>query len=263
MLPVGQILKLGDYRLRGVAVLAAGDPEPDPWAVFDAKARRAPAAAADAAPTRTGRRRRGRPIRRLGLREHLRPGRAGRRPARPMRWAGGDLPPFFLGLGLDRARGPLTQGELEAIGPADAPRPAGRAAAAAQRGRRVEQELRAEDRTVVGAAGQQSAAGTDWPRRPSCATCSADGPRASASCRRSGPWRELAGRTGGAPRRPCAAAARAAPSEPPCRSSSPRRSRSGCWAAAPSCSNGPGLGRLLARLRRAAPGHGRVGAATA
>lgn len=164
VLPAGQVLKLAEYQVT-VAPIEAAPPEPeeDPWAVFDrdgsgiaAVPEAVRASLASASPEAD-------PFGEWGFETTLGPGgpQGGGLDASKLGVAT-DLAPFFRGLGLDPQRvGPLSEGELEAVGQLV------RAAVAGilelrQATTNVTQELKAEDRTMV-AAQDNNPLKAEWP----------------------------------------------------------------------------------------------------
>jgi len=146
VLACGQTLRLAVYRLTVEAVAGAGN-DADPWAVFDLEPSGGPASEGP-----QGTATEDDPFGEWGFETTFGPAGAGGGPLDASKLGkAADLAPFFHGLGLDPARvGPLSQGEVEAIGRLVRAAVLGllethRAAAG------VKQELRAEDRTMVAA----------------------------------------------------------------------------------------------------------------
>jgi predicted component of type VI protein secretion system len=153
VLAPGQTLRLAEYSL---SVSGASDkPGTDPWAVFDGEA----AGAVSAPASSPGSQAAGQPqassegaddpFGDWGFETTFGPGAPGGGPMDADGMAAGGLPAFFHGLGLDAASvGPLTQGELHAIGQLVRTLVIGvlqlNAAATG-----AKEDLRSEDRTVV------------------------------------------------------------------------------------------------------------------
>lgn len=170
VLPAGQTLKLADYSLN--AKPKEADASADPWAVFDREASnlatvplqppRAPAPGhASAFPSGSGSE--DDPFGDWGFETTFGPGAPGAGPMEAGKLAAGDLSSLFRGLGLDLAViGPLSQGELEAIGRLIRVLLRGvldlHGAAAG-----VKESLHAEDRTMVASKAGQNPLKTDWP----------------------------------------------------------------------------------------------------
>jgi predicted component of type VI protein secretion system len=161
VLPAGQTLKLADYSLTATAAPpadASAAPHPDPWAVFDrdgsgivsmSAAHRAAAAGAHAGKFHDTGATDDDPFGDWGFETTFGPGPGGAGPLQAEGLGPDDLRAFFRGLGLDPATvGPLSQGELQAIGELVRDLALGilelHAAASG-----VKEDLRSEDRTMV------------------------------------------------------------------------------------------------------------------
>ena len=151
----GQTLRLADYRLTVEPVARQAPEESDPWAVFDTTTPPAPAAPEDD------------PFGEWGFETTFGPAGAGGGPLDASKLGkAADLAPFFFGLGLDPARlGPLSQGEVEAIGRLVRAAVLGLLESHRAAGG-VKQELRAEDRTMT-AAKDSNPLKNDWPEETS------------------------------------------------------------------------------------------------
>ncbi len=107
----GQVLVLADYRISVAAVAATSEDETDPWTQFEKEAARlvasttVPLAAAEDDPFGD-----------WGFQSTFGAGAAHGPPHASGLAAGGDLAPFFAGLGLPAQPGQFTHGELEAMG---------------------------------------------------------------------------------------------------------------------------------------------------
>jgi predicted component of type VI protein secretion system len=158
VLPLGQTLKVGDYSLRVASIQSPpANAAADPWSVFEREnsgAAPVPATAGSAEDDPFGD---WEFESTFGLRT---PAKA---PAEEDRTQPThQLPGFFQGLGLDPASiGPLSQGELEAIGRLVRMLMLG-ALELHDRGRAVKEEMRAEDRTMV-ATKDNNPLKADWP----------------------------------------------------------------------------------------------------
>jgi type VI secretion system FHA domain protein len=161
VLPVGQILKVGDYTLCAQATESAeAAPGDDPWAVLEREGSatvpvRAPAAAS--APAEDD------PFGEWGFESTFEPRMPDDVPVPGGTQAPGELAAFFRGLGLDPASvGPLGEGELEEIGRLVRMVTLGllelHAGASA-----VKEEMRAEDRTMLGDKANNPLK-TGWPQ---------------------------------------------------------------------------------------------------
>lgn len=159
VLPHGQLLKLGDYRLLGAAV--AGQPvDEDPWAVLDRESS-GPASQLDApstlpAPTEDD------PFGEWGFESTFGPGAAGG----PL-MAGGLAPAndvlaaFLRGAGLDPQKiGTLSEGEVEDLGRLVRMALTGLLELHASKGE-LKRDLRAEDRTML-AVRDNNPLKSDW-----------------------------------------------------------------------------------------------------
>lgn len=158
VLPAGQVLKLAEYQVT-VTPAPQPEPEPDPWAVFDREgsgiapvpeAFRTVAVEED-------------PFGEWGFETTFGPGGAkgGGLQASKLGVAP-DLAAFFRGLGLDPAQvGPLSEGELEAVGQLVRTAVQG-LLEARQAAAGVTEDLRAEDRTMLGAR-ESHPLKSDWP----------------------------------------------------------------------------------------------------
>ncbi len=160
VLPAGQTLKLANYSLTATAAPAAqvpAVPQPDPWGVFDrdgsgivsiSAAHRA-AAAAHAGKFRDTGAADDDPFGDWGFESTFGSSGSGVAPLQAGGFGPGDLLAFFRGLGLDPATvGPLSQGELQAIGELVRALALGLLELHAAAGG-VKEDLRAEDRTMV------------------------------------------------------------------------------------------------------------------
>lgn len=155
VLPHGQMLRLGDYRLLGASLSPA---EEDPWTVLERDASgfgesglppqggRAAAALAGPAPMPTD----DDPFGDWGFDSTFGPGsRAGTLSATPESAGSAELAAFYRGLGLDPARlGPMGAGELEEMGQLVRMALLGLLALHAGKAE-LKRTLRAEDRTMV------------------------------------------------------------------------------------------------------------------
>jgi predicted component of type VI protein secretion system len=163
VLPAGQTLKLADYSLNA-RVAHGAEGGADPWAVFDrdssgvapAPAPGAPASFPSSTPSEDD------PFGDWGFETTFGPGAPGAGPMDAATLGAGDLASLYRGLGLDMAvLGPLSQGELEAIGRLMRVLLRGvldlHGAAAG-----VKESLHAEERTMVASKGQNPLK-TDWP----------------------------------------------------------------------------------------------------
>lgn len=176
VLPLGQTLKLGDYALSAVAAAESAAPPlappADPWAVFDREGSGiAPVPEAVRTSFASGQTggfsaaaAEDDPFGEWGFETTFGPGGAGGGPLEAGGLAPGDVASFYQGLGLDPASfGPLSQGELEAIGRLVRILMLGvlelHASATG-----VKQELRAEDRTMV-APKDNNPLKADWPEQ--------------------------------------------------------------------------------------------------
>lgn len=126
VLPAGQTLKLAEYSVSATPAAGPQPPQPDPWAVFDREGSGVapvhPAARGSPAHGRTG----GfpdsgaaedDPFGDWGFETTFGPGAIGAGPLQAGTLGAGDMTSFFQGLGLAPASvGPLSQGELQAIG---------------------------------------------------------------------------------------------------------------------------------------------------
>jgi predicted component of type VI protein secretion system len=157
VLPLGETLKLAEYRLTATEIPAAPAASADPWAVFDREGSTAPARPAERASLASGQTggfsvpasAEEDPFGDWGFETTFGPGGMGGGALDAGTLGPGDLSSFFRGLGLDPATlGALSQGELETIGRLVRTFALGvlelHANAAG-----VKQELRAEDRTLV------------------------------------------------------------------------------------------------------------------
>ncbi len=158
VLPVGQVLKLAEYQLT-VAPLAQPEGAPDPWAVFDRDGSGIPpvpeAVRGAVAPEED-------PFGDWGFETTFGPGARGGGLQASKLGVAPDLAAFFRGLGLDPAQvGPLSEGELEAVGQLVRSAVHGllqlREAVSG-----VTQELHAEDRTMM-AIKDANPLKSDWP----------------------------------------------------------------------------------------------------
>lgn len=172
VLASGKALKLAEYNLTVELLLTAPVQEPDPWSVFDPEGSQAasesPAMRVSLASGQLG----GMagsgspeedPFGDWGFETTFGPGAAGGGLLDASQLgAAGDLSAFFRGLGLDPAKlGPLSQGELEAIGALVRMSVLGLFELhTASNG--VKQDLHAEDRTMV-AVKNNNPLKTDWP----------------------------------------------------------------------------------------------------
>ncbi|MBI2768429.1 MAG: FHA domain-containing protein [Burkholderiales bacterium] len=157
VLPPGQSLKVGDYR---VEILQA-DAQADPWAVFDRDgdgARPLPGPPAPPVASEDD------PFGDWGFESTFGPGLGGAAAMGPSGPGAPDVTAFFQGMGLDPAKlGPLSPGELETVGRAVRMVVTGLLDLYASRND-VTQDLRAEDRTMV-AVKDNNPLKTDWPEQ--------------------------------------------------------------------------------------------------
>lgn len=158
VLPIGQTLKLAEYSLTVSAASVAATGQRDPWAVFDREGSGiaplpvpGPGSPASGKPGGVSGPVSDDPFGDWGFETTFGPGAPGGAPLEAGTLGAGGLPAFFQGLGLDAATlGPLSQGELQAIGQLVRTLALGVLELhAAAKG--VKEELRAEDRTRVAA----------------------------------------------------------------------------------------------------------------
>ena len=165
VLPLGQALMVGDYRVCAQIAEPAPPPAPDPWAVFEREGSDAGTlfpVARSAAPTDAAAAPRAEddPFGEWEFEASFGPHGSSR--PEPDGTQAGDLAAFFRGLGLDPASvGALGPGEVEALGRLVRMLVLG-VLQLHEAGAAVKEEMRAEDRTMVG-RGDNNPLKAAWP----------------------------------------------------------------------------------------------------
>jgi len=155
VLPLGQSLKVADYSVHVEPLTGVAEPKRDPWAVFD----REGSGIAPAAPVAESAE--DDPFGEWGFETTFGPNAPGG-PLEAGQLGAGDLHAFFRGLGLEPATlGPLSEGELEAIGKLVRSLVLGVLALHAT-SVGVKHDLHAEDRTLI-APKDNNPLKSDWP----------------------------------------------------------------------------------------------------
>ena len=172
VLPLGQTLKLAEYRVSASEAPQAPPREADPWAVFDREgsgvspvppAVRVPLASGQTGGFPAPASAEDDPFGDWGFETTFGPAAVGGGPLDAGKLAPGDLASFFQGLGLDPATlGALSQGEIEAIGHLVRVLVLG-VLELHTSAKGVKQEMRSEDRTMV-AVKDNNPLKTDWPQ---------------------------------------------------------------------------------------------------
>lgn len=144
ILPVGEELKLSEYRLT-VSPVVADEPAADPWAALEQQSAPRPGDGVETVQSSLE----DDPFGDWGFESTFGPGAPGGAMDADSLAPATDLKPFLAGLGMDPSKHMLSQGELETIGRLTRIAVMG-VLQAAQAAGEARQEMRADDRTMVG-----------------------------------------------------------------------------------------------------------------